>query len=151
MAWSHHGSKTASRMVVGIAVGAAGAVAAWAAACLDVDPVTLPPYRPTVDVYIPPMPDVMIPDGADAAAFDVFDPRGPCQKCLETPDDAGGCASDIAACLTYKQCAAVYACALANGCTYLGTLQDGYQCAFPCFLEAGITSTSTPPGKALEN
>ena len=148
---SRQGRRLALRSALTAVLFILGALVSLAVACLDMSPViveTPPTMRP--DIYIP-LPDVDIPDGADAAAFDV-DLRPPCQRCLESPDQPGpGCAQEIAACEANPQCAQVYACVIYSGCLYLASRSALANCAIPCLQEAGVTSQTTPAGMAAYN
>jgi len=126
-----------------------------AAACLDLTPIVYeeapkrdasaaPPDGGTVDAAV---------DGvADADAEVDVDMRPPCVRCLTSPDDASvpGCADEIAACVANAECAATYACAVANGCFEQPSFRDIVNCGIPCAEDAGITSSSDPAVTLIE-
>lgn len=121
-----------------------------AAACLDLTPIiyeeapkpnasAAPSEGGTVDAAV---------DGgvADADAEVDVDMRPPCIRCITSPDDASmpGCADEISACTGNAECAATYACALANGCFEQPSFRDIVNCGIPCAEDAGITTSSDP-------
>jgi hypothetical protein len=131
----------------------------WAAACVDLTPVT-----PGEVVTIPiPIPDVQQPPRRDAspstdgdagpgdAGFDVYLP--PCLACLLAPDTPGpGCATEVAACMADPQCGAAYACAIENNCFLVQTREAILICSTPCVTEAGgITSSTSTSGMLVAN
>jgi hypothetical protein len=148
------------------------ALGAWAAACLDLTPVTAGEVVtipiPIPDVQPPPIQDASThrdaPAGGDAAlvdgapvdgapvdgGHDVYVPP-PCLACITAPDMPGpGCATEIAACMADTECEAVYLCVIATDCLLLPTRQDLLACATPCVTEAGITSECSKAGMLVD-
>jgi hypothetical protein len=68
----------------------------------------------------------------------------PCLRCLQRPDDGGGCSDEIAICQNDPRCNAAYACIVAKACLDLPTIDDKIQCGLPCAQEAGVTSLTDP-------
>jgi hypothetical protein len=117
------------------------AIAAAIVACLDMTPITVTP--PGEDAAPSPIVDA----GPDAPDVDT---RHPCQRCIETPDDGGGCGSELAACLADPQCNEIYQCVLSNGCLDKPTNRATTICSLPCAAEAGVFDlTSTPAVLAI--
>jgi hypothetical protein len=133
------------------------ALSTWAAACLDLTPVTedqvvtIPIALP--DVQRPPVPDGSARDASgDAGPLDAAI-LPPCESCFMSPDMPGpGCATEFHACLANPQCALAYACVLDMGCLLGLTQQQLILCATPCITEAGgITSQTSEAGVAVTN
>ena len=89
-------------------------------------------------------PPIMRPDVVRDTADDV-DPQAVCRACLTAPEDPGpGCGSIISACVADEKCNLVYECGFRRDCWSLPTPTDIFNCGFPCFAEAGITSINDP-------
>jgi hypothetical protein len=108
----------------------------WSAGCLNTDPLL---ELPAEDAAAPTV-DVLTDAGADV------DLRGPCQRCVEAPDDAagGGCASILTNCNASPKCAGTYQCVLRAGCLTKGVYRDIINCGIPCAEEAGIVTQTDP-------
>lgn len=126
-------------LFLAVTVIAAGA-SAWSVACLDMTPLAPPP-----DAAAPPP---IVDAGPDAPDVDT---RPPCERCIETPEDAGGCATDVAACVADTTCAAIYACAVKQGCFGKGTPRAGITCGIPCAQSAGVSDPSNPAVTLIYN
>ena len=138
----------ALRAAIPLTCSAALALGATGVACLDTTPFFVAPDAS------PPAADADLDAGAEEAgdaAVDV-DPRPPCQRCIETPDDAGyGCGAELAPCLADVKCADVYACILANECiTRARSLREVILCGLPCASEAGVTQVD-PAAQLIYN
>jgi hypothetical protein len=89
-------------------------------------------------------PVVTRPDVMRDTAEDV-DPQAACRACFAAPEDPGpGCGSITADCLADMKCRIVFECGFRRDCWSLPTPTDIFNCGFPCFAEAGITSVSDP-------
>jgi len=114
---------------------------ALAAACLDPTPITVTfAFDASVDVVLPNYDDV----SPEAPASD-GDPRPLCERCIETPDDAGpGCGDELKACFGDPTCKAIYTCIIENGCLVNPSRQEVTNCGLSCAVDAGLATPSDP-------
>lgn len=136
--------------------GAAAVATVAGVACLDLTPIVyeVPSHEggphPMQDAFAPdaePTPDASMSDAAlDGDAFVVPEVVVPptCIGCVTHPDDAAtpGCATEIATCKANAECAATYACAVANDCFQQPSFRDIINCGIPCAEDAGIVSSN---------
>lgn len=121
------------RALLAVSIVLSGAAAI--VACLDITPINV---DAPADSAPPPVLDAG-PDAIDA------DTRGACQRCLEQPEDAGGCADELAQCLADPQCNLIYQCVIANRCLDKATPRAVTICSLPCASDAGVFDLSSTP------
>jgi hypothetical protein len=118
--------------------------------CLNVDPVdfTAPDTHPLVS-FDTSIDETSFGDANDEVDAELdggdVDTTLGCYACIAAPDDPGpGCGTEFAACEAEPKCKAIMDCVLATGCFYLASTKEFTNCAIPCAIEAGVTSTDDP-------
>jgi hypothetical protein len=103
------------------------AAAACALGCLDLEPVEIHSAVP------------------DAGSLAPAAPAIGCGACVQGFSSAGAvCVDEMRACRADPKCDPLLSCLFEVGCFEAHTLDNANRCAFPCVLNAGITSTLEP-------